>query len=110
MFSQDGQLVGLVTSNTRHAGSGRNFAKLNYSIASSALLPIVDAITRQQAADIDWAALDLQDPAMNGIWELRDDMLRPGQHQSGVQRFKQILEESDNKDLLKTSGAPESKL
>ena len=110
MFSHDGKLVGLVTSNTRHAGSGRTFAKVNYSIASSALIPVVDAVSKQQTADIDWAALDSLDAATAAIWELRDNMQRTEKSQKGVQEFKEKLEMSVKKDIEGRSGNMQSKL
>lgn len=110
MFSQSGKLIGLVTSNTRHAGSRRSFAKLNYSIASSALVPIIDAVTEQPAAAIDWAALDLQDAAVAAVWELRDGMQRTDRPQMHVQNFKRILQESADQNITGRSGAQQSKL
>ena len=98
VFNRDGHLIGVVTSNTRHAGSGRSFARLNYSIASSALIPIVDAVCKQQISAVNWAALDTQDAAVAAIWELRDEMQRPGKPHGSVQRLEKVLEESVNKD------------
>ena len=110
MFSHGGQLLGLVTSNTRHAGSGRSFAKLNYSIASSALIPIIDAVSKQHTTDIDWAALDKHDTALAAIWELRDNIQRTDKPQKGVQKFKERLETSVSKDIEARSGDVQSKM
>lgn len=96
MFNSRGELIGLVTSNTMHAASGRRFSKLNYSIAGPALTPIVDSLAQHDVCSIAWTALDTNSAALTGIWELKQtpQTLDEGKKSHGACRLKELLGQS----------------
>ena len=97
VFNALGELSGLVTSNTKHASSGRNFAKLNYSIAAAALIPILTQISTRQSNEVDWASLDVHSIRLSQLWDLKGSppVLSGSIGRShGSQRLRELLENS----------------
>lgn len=100
MVNQHGHLLGLVTSNTRHAPSGRTFAKVNYSVAAGALRPICEVL---QTGDLegwgqDLAALDARSLELHGsVWgpqKAPQGVLGKGQGPQGAMRLTELLQGS----------------
>ena len=96
-----GEIVGLITSNTRHTGSGRSFAKLNYSIAADTLRPILLALLHEELNSIKWSALDCLTKPERDAWQLtKIPELPPGSGKlRGAQRFKQLLRRPGMEDI-----------
>lgn len=66
-----GQLLGMVTSNARHA-VGVTYPRLNFAIPVSLLRPTIDAL-RADGRRVDWGALDRGDAELAALWSLSRD-------------------------------------
>lgn len=73
LFSSDGRLLGIVTSNTRHAASGRSFPRLSYAVASGALRPLWRLLEPHgaQAPAEKLAAVRAVGDALSAAWPLK---------------------------------------
>ena len=80
LINVQGQVAGLVTSNTKHATLG-TVPHLNFSIAAAALQPLVAAA--QAAAPIRFQQLDVQSEALDRLWRLGSQALQQGPLQEG---------------------------
>ncbi|KAK9813366.1 hypothetical protein WJX73_002601 [Symbiochloris irregularis] len=81
LIDANGQLVALITSNTRHAGLG-SFPGLNFSIACTQLRPIWQAITEHghqpEILKSRLQALDVRTDSLEKVWQL-GAFVAPGQ-------------------------------
>ena len=91
-----GFLMGLVTSNTKHVGTGRSLARLNFSIHAAALRPLWALLRASPGADRVAEALrrlDVNTPALRQLWAL-SAQLAPGKDSISVpQRLQQLLKD-----------------
>ena len=98
MLSADGRLIGLVTSNTKHAGTQRSIPKLNYSIAAQALTPLLSILLQGPFNASKLAKLDTEDALLSAIWSLRapPSVLanREGGRSQGAGRLSELLQQS----------------
>ena len=96
MMDEAGFLVGLVTSNTKHTGTGRSLARLNFSIHAAALRPLWALLRASPGADGLAEALrrvDVDTPALRQLWAL-STQLAPGKDSiSASQRLQQLLKD-----------------
>jgi S1-C subfamily serine protease len=68
---EDGRMVGIVTSNAKH--SGNLVPKINFSIPSSLLRPLVAVLAAAGDDSLDeqsWQTLDAADASLNLAWQL----------------------------------------
>ena len=79
MVDADGQLIGLMTSNARHSGTGTTIPTLNFSIPATLLRPLLDILDRKIVTQSDLDELDVIDSALQQLWG------RPVNHQSRKQ-------------------------
>ena len=102
MLSADGRLVGLVTSNTKHAGTQRSIPKLNYSIAAGALTPVVSILLQGPLNASKLAKLDREkreeETKGSFLWSLRTPPSvlanREGGRSQGAGRLSELLQQS----------------
>jgi hypothetical protein len=108
VFSDHGHLLGLVTSNTRHAYSGRSFSRLNYSVAAGALRPIWEILLRGDLEGVGLAALDVQSAELSAIWGLKapPSVLGVGQGSGGAARLSELLRGSGLGQGLQSGSTP----
>ena len=96
MLDEAGLLVGLVTSNTRHVGTGRSLARLNFSVHAAALRPLWALLMASPAADRaeeGLRRLDVDTLALRQLWAL-SAQLAPGKDRiSAPQRLQQLLKD-----------------
>ena len=96
VMDEGGFLVGLVTSNTKHVGTGHSLARLNFSIHAAALRPLWALLRASPAADRAAAALkrlDVDTPALRQLWAL-SAQLAPGKDSiNAPQRLQQLMKD-----------------
>ena len=99
MLSADGRLVGLVTSNTKHAGTQRSIPKLNYSIAAQALAPVLSILLQGpfNASKLEKLEREERERGME-IWSLREPpsvlVNKDGGRSQGAGRLSELLQQS----------------
>jgi len=99
-MSPKGELLGLVTSNTRHAASGRSFARINYSVAAGVLRPICevlrDGVGEVEGVRSSLAALEARSAELGGVWGLQaaPGVLGGGRGSQGAARLSELLQGS----------------
>lgn len=87
-----------MTSNTRHAASGRSFPRLNFSIAAAALEPTWHLLrSNPSLGPSAFAALDEESEELRALWMLREPPNVLGGRQRSeepLQRLSRLLEMS----------------
>ena len=96
VVDEAGFLVGLVTSNTKHVGTGRSLTRLNFSIHAAALRPLWALLRASAAADRVAEALrrlDVDTPALRQLWALSTQLAPGTDNISASQRLQQLLKD-----------------
>ena len=102
MVGADGCLVGLVTSNARHAGTGAILPNLNFCLATEALRPLWALLAAQpghgartgSALQDTLRELDVGNEALKSVWAL--SMVaqpRDGQPEQAGARLQRLLKQ-----------------
>ena len=96
VMDKAGFLVGLVTSNTKHVGTGRSLARLNFSIHAAVLRPLWALLRASSAADRIADALrrlDVDTPALRQLWALSTQLAPSKDSMSASQRLQHLLKD-----------------
>lgn len=68
MVDANGHLVGLMTSNARHSGTGTTIPTLNFSIPATMLYPLHQVLNKNVIAQSDLDEIDVSSAALQQIW------------------------------------------
>lgn len=89
-----GQLLGLVTSNTKHTATGHSLARLNYSLPATALRPLWNLLRSSPTADSEAIRqLDADSPALRRVWALSSGLSPDTGSDGGTERLQRLLKE-----------------
>jgi len=94
MIDEAGLLVGMVTSNTKHLGTGQSLPNLNFSLHAAALRPLWDLLKSSAPADVKAIRqLDIDTPALRQLWALSSGLSPESDSNSATERLQQLLKD-----------------
>lgn len=93
-MDESGVLVGMVTSNTKHVGTGRSLPHLNFSLHAAALRPIWALLKAGPLADVRaMRLLDIDSLALRRLWALSAHLSPGNESHNATQRLQQLLKD-----------------
>ena len=94
IIDEAGFLVGMITSNTKHLGTGKSLPNLNFSLHAAALRPLWNVLKSSPRADMEAIRqLDIDTPALRQLWALSSGLSPESDSNSATERLQRLLKD-----------------